>query len=196
MKKSYLVLLCKWCKYVHLKTHYASSKSSRNFMPVVLRQNKFSNIGPSPLPSIAFCCGLSVLLVVTNSVEVLILNTSYASVVGSALAVSALIRLRLTRDDLYLPLRLPIALPIIFLGIFFVLLVLPFTIPDKRLHIAVSFILIAAGIPVYVVLIWWKNKPKLFAQIDKWTLRVAQKLFIGLPEAQQATPNGGDIKLE
>lgn len=166
--------------------------SRQRHMPSLLSLISLDHV--SPMPSIVFCCGLSVLLVATNSVETLILNTSYASVVGSALAIGALIYLRLTRDDLYLPLRLPLVLPILFLLIFLFLLVLPFTIPDKRLPIAVSFILIAAGIPVYFLLIRWQNKPKIFTKIDDLTLLIAQKLFNAIPETHATPP--GDHKLD
>jgi len=61
-------------------------------------------------------------------------------------------------------------------------LALPFTIPAKRLGVAMSFIIIASGIPVYLVFIWWKKKPKFFTKIDQFFLIFAQKLFDALPE--------------
>jgi hypothetical protein len=64
------------------------------------------------------------------------------------------IYLRLTRKDLYLPLGLPLIVPIFFLAFFLLVLVLPFTLPDKRLGIAMSFIIIASGIPFYYVFVW------------------------------------------
>jgi hypothetical protein len=65
-------------------------------------------------------------------------------------------------------------------------LALPFTIPDKRLGVGMSFIIIASGIPVYFIFIWWKKKPKCFAKIDQFFLIVAQKLFDALPETFEA----------
>ena len=103
----------------------------------------------------------------------------------SILPFSAQIYLRLTRKDLYLPLGLPLIVPIFFLAFFLLVLILPFTLPDKRLGIAMSFIIIASGIPFYFVFVWWKNKPAIFAKVDHAALLVCQKLFDALPETVQ-----------
>ena len=145
----------------------------------------FSLIGRenvTPIPALLFSCLISVLLIVSNSMDSLILFTTYASVVGSALAILAQIYLRLTRKDLYLPLGLPLIIPIFFLAFFLLVLVLPFTIPDKRLGIAMSFIIIISGVPFYYVFVWWKSKPEIFARIDNAALLFCQKLFNCLPE--------------
>ena len=136
----------------------------------------------SPIPAIIFSCCLSVLLIATNTISTLIFFSAYAGVLGSAVAICAQIYLRLTRKNLNLPLGLPLFVPIIFLIFFLLVLVLPFTIPDKQLGVGMSFIIIASGIPVYFIFIWWEKKPKLFAKIDQFLLVVAQKLFDALPE--------------
>ena len=156
---------------------------------VASRQNHlpslFSLVGQksvSPIPSILFGCFLSIFLITTNSIDTLILYTTYAGVLGTALAICAQIYLRLTRKNLHLPLRLPIVVPILFLLALLVVLILPFTIPDKRLGVGMSFIIIASGIPVYFIFIWWKNKPKCFAKLDNLALKFCQKMIDGLPE--------------
>ncbi len=163
--------------------------SSSRLLLVAARSNHlprmFSLIGRehvAPIPALLFSCFISVLLIATNSIDSLILYTTYASVIGSALAICAQIYLRLTRNDLYLPLHLPLIVPISFLAFFILVLVLPFTLPDKRLGIGMSFIIILSGIPFYYLFVWWKNKPAIFNKIDHIAMVFCQKLFDCLPE--------------
>jgi hypothetical protein len=55
-------------------------------------------------------------------------------------------------------------------------------LPDKRLGIAMSFIIIASGLPFYYIFVWWTKKPKIFARIDDAALIFCQKMFNCLPE--------------
>jgi hypothetical protein len=48
--------------------------------------------------------------------------------------------------------------------------------------IAMSFIIIATGIPFYYVFVWWQKKPAIFAKVDNAALVFCQKLFNCLPE--------------
>jgi len=163
--------------------------SSSRLLLVAARSNHlprmFSLIGRehvAPIPALLFSCCISILMIATNSIESLILYTTYAGVIGSALSICAQIYLRLTRDDLHLPLRLPLVIPIGFLAFFLLVLVLPFTLPDKRLGIGMSFIIILSGVPFYYLFVWWKNKPKIFNKMDHAALVFCQKLFDCLPE--------------
>jgi hypothetical protein len=58
----------------------------------------------------------------------------------------------------------------------------PLTLLDKRLGIAMSFIIIASGVPFYYIFVWWTKKPKIFAKIDEAALIFCQKMFNCLPE--------------
>ena len=123
------------------------------------------------MPSLIVNAFFTVAMIATNTMDSLIVFTSYASILGSALAVCALIYLRFKEsmkskseraeeentvkpgETKHRRLRLPIIIPILFLLCFIVVLVLPFTNPNRRFAIAISFVIIASGIPVYFIFV-------------------------------------------
>lgn len=163
--------------------------SSSRLLLVAARSNHlpslFSLIGMdhvAPIPALIFSCFVSVILIATNSMDSLILYTTYASVIGSALAICAQIHLRLTRNNLHLPLRLPLCVPIIFLIFFLLVLALPLTLPNHRPGVLMSFVIIISGIPFYYAFIWWRTKPNFFNKLDHVLMISCQKFFLALPE--------------
>lgn len=140
----------------------------------------------TPVPAIILTGSISTIFISTNSIDSLIVYTTYANILGSFAAVLALIYMRLTRNNLFRPLKLPLLIPIIYIGFFAIILVLPFLRPKQSLESGISIAIILTGIPVYFTFIWWKNKPKIFQQIDQRVTNFFQKLFNALPETFDA----------
>jgi hypothetical protein len=48
-------------------------------------------------------------------------------------------------------------------------------LPEKQLGLAMSFIIIASGVPFYYIFVWLTKKLKIFAMIDDAALIFSQK---------------------
>lgn len=96
----------------------------------------------------------------------------WLSVVAS---IAALLWLRHSQPDLPRPIRVNLALPIIFIVLCMVLVLLPsFTEP---MNLVVGCAITLSGVPVYYACIRWRNKPKLYSRMSRGCERFCQLMF-------------------
>lgn len=93
----------------------------------------------------------------TDDVYQLINYTAFVESGFTAVSVGGLLWLRYKRPDLPRPIKVNLILPIIFFVICGFLIVLPlFTTPAL---VGIAMLIIFSGVPVYLLFIYWKNKP-------------------------------------
>lgn len=99
-------------------------------------------------------------MVCIDDVYVLI---TYSTIVESffiMLSVSSVLYFRYTRPDMVRPIKLPVAVPIVFVVICAFLIVVPCYVAPWEVGMGVAITLI--GVPVYYVGVAWKSKPVRF----------------------------------
>ncbi|XP_026675862.1 large neutral amino acids transporter small subunit 1 [Diaphorina citri] len=112
----------------------------------------------TPCPSLVFLCIITLLLMCIDDVFALI---NYATFVESSFtltSVTGLLWLRLKRPDLKRPIKVDIILPITFFIIAAFLVTLPMYV--KPWEVGIGLLMILSGIPVYMVFVYWKDKPR------------------------------------
>ena len=104
---------------------------------------------------------MSLVYLTTTKVYVLINYTAFIESLAVAFSVLALIWLRIKQPDLPRPIQVNIIIPIVFFVVCTFLVLLPFYVSPYETGIgaAITF----SGIPVYLVTIKWKNKPKWYS---------------------------------
>ncbi|XP_054282679.1 Y+L amino acid transporter 2 [Macrosteles quadrilineatus] len=112
----------------------------------------------TPVPSLVFLCIVTLALLVIKDVYVLINYVSFVEALFTLFSVSGLLWLRLKRPNAKRPIKVNILLPITFFIICAFLVVLPCYV--KPWEVGVGIIIILSGIPVYLIFIHWKNKPR------------------------------------
>ncbi|XP_030370237.1 large neutral amino acids transporter small subunit 1 [Scaptodrosophila lebanonensis] len=137
----------------------------------------------TPLPSLAFLCLLSIVMLVVSDVYVLI---TYSSIVESffiMLSVSAVLYFRYTRPGMERPIKVSLWIPAVFVVVCAFLVVVPIYVAPYEVGMGVLITLI--GIPFYYVGVVWQNKPKWVQHaIDNMTF-TCQKLFMSAREEKQ-----------
>ncbi|KAK3921848.1 Large neutral amino acids transporter small subunit 2 [Frankliniella fusca] len=111
----------------------------------------------TPVPSLVFLCIITLVLLVIKDVYVLINYVSFVESFFTLVSVSGLLYMRHSKPDLHRPIKVSIVLPLIFFVICTFLVTFPCYVSPVEVGVGIAIIL--AGIPVYFVFIYWKNKP-------------------------------------
>ncbi|CAG9771620.1 unnamed protein product [Ceutorhynchus assimilis] len=134
----------------------------------------------TPVPSLMFMCIITLFLLVAGDVYVLINYVQFVEALFITISVCGLLYMRYTMPDAKRPIKVTLILPITFLIICAFLVIFPCYESPLEVGIGVAIILI--GIPVYLVTIWWKNKPKWLQQLFDGFNDGCAKLFMCIPE--------------
>ena len=123
---------------------------------------------------------LSLIYLCTSDIYVLI---NYASFVESSfilLSIASLLWLRWKQPDMPRPIRVTILIPIAFFVICSFLVLMPFYV--EPVVIGMGLLITVLGIPVYLVGVMWKNKPKFVNNAMDFLNINTQKMFMAVKE--------------
>lgn len=112
----------------------------------------------TPMPAMLFTGGLSLLMLVSDDVFFLINYMSFVQWLSVGMSIVALLYLRYTKPEMHRPIKFPLVIPITFLICVIFLLVIPLYASTEQTGSALLMVL--SGLPVYVIFVKWKSKPK------------------------------------
>ncbi|XP_015519338.1 large neutral amino acids transporter small subunit 1 [Neodiprion pinetum] len=164
---------------------FASSRlffvGARNgHLPTAIALINVNNL--TPMPSLIFLCIITLVLLVIENVSSLITYVSFVEAVFTTLSVSGLLWLRHKCPDLHRPIKVYIALPIVFFMICVFLVVLPCY--ESPWEVGVGTVLILSGIPVYLIFIQWKRKPRWLVAASHELNMTCAKMFMCVHESK------------
>ncbi|XP_045768345.1 large neutral amino acids transporter small subunit 1 [Maniola jurtina] len=134
----------------------------------------------TPVPSLIFMCLVTLVLLMSNDVEALMVYVTAVEAIFIFCSVAGLLWMRYTRPELMRPIRVNLLLPITFLIVCTFLVVFSCFTRPKEVGIGVAFI--ALGVPIFYVFIMWKHKPSWMTKFcDNFNL-ACSKMFLSLPE--------------
>lgn len=114
----------------------------------------------TPMPSLVFLGLLSVLYLTTTQVYVLINYATFVESSSILASIGALLYLRYHEPERERPIKVHLALPILFFVICLFLVLLPFYV--SPMEAGMGIIITLTGIPVYMLTIYWKSKPRTY----------------------------------
>ncbi|CAJ0947136.1 unnamed protein product, partial [Mesorhabditis belari] len=138
----------------------------------------------TPVPAVLFTGFLSLLyLGLSNNVFSLInyIQIVYWIAIGAAMV--ALLWFRRTMPDAPRPIKVPLLFPIVFLFGCCALVVLPIIADPKET--AIGILIMLSGVPVYLIFLAWKSKPKFFQTLTDGMTTFCQKLFLVVDDEKQ-----------
>eukprot|EP00092_Neocalanus_flemingeri_P034195 GFUD01037191.1.p1 GENE.GFUD01037191.1~~GFUD01037191.1.p1 ORF type:complete len:475 (+),score=140.40 GFUD01037191.1:241-1665(+) len=137
----------------------------------------------TPAPALAFLCILSLLCLSNSNIYSLIDYAAFVESMFILLAIASLLYLRYTRPDMPRPIKVSLAIPIIFLLICTFLVFLPLYVRPKE--VGMGLLITACGVPVYLLCISWKDKPTWLVSSLHSLGYTSQKVFLGLKEDKE-----------
>lgn len=134
----------------------------------------------TPLPSLLFGCLMSLVMLCSRDVQVLINYAAFVETLFVTISIAGLIYMRYKFPKRERPIKVAILLPIFFIFICVFLLLMPLTIDANE--VLWGIIMILSGVPVYLLGVAWRNKPRAFTGlVDSFTV-LSQKVLLTVRE--------------
>jgi len=97
-------------------------------------------------------------------------------------SVGGLLYLRWKQPDLERPIKVNIVLPIVFFIVCSFLILMP--IFEEPEVVGIGLGLIFSGVPIYLLFIYWTNRPAWLTSLVEMLDTTVQKLFFAVPEEE------------
>jgi len=133
----------------------------------------------TPMPSIILLGGSAIVMLFFDNIYALINYLAFGESAVVTMAVAGLLKMRLTEKDRQRPIKFFIGVPIIFLILCFYILFCPFF--EKPMELVYAAAIIASGIPVYFIFVYWENKPAKLLKPWESLSRVIQGTLLCVP---------------
>ncbi|KAH8282770.1 hypothetical protein KR054_009646 [Drosophila jambulina] len=129
----------------------------------------------TPIPSLIFTCLMSLLMLLTDNVYQLINYFSSVLWLSVVASIAGMLWLRHKRPDLPRPIKVHLALPLIFMVSCVALVLLPNLDEPGNLLVGIGITL--AGIPFYYIFIAWQKKPKCYGRLSNSVVEICRAIF-------------------
>lgn len=159
---------------------YAGAEQKQ--MPEILAMIQVNHL--TPTPAVIGMCLLSLIYLGSKDIYALINYAGFATWLAIGLGVACLPYLRWKHPELPRPIKVNLIWPILYILASIFITVVPM-IADPYGTLTGALI-IMTGIPVYIIFIAWKNKPKFIQSFFDNTTIFLQKLLVVVPSEKQA----------
>ncbi|XP_067308534.1 large neutral amino acids transporter small subunit 2 isoform X2 [Pseudorasbora parva] len=128
----------------------------------------------TPIPALLFTCISTLLMLCTSDIYTLINYVGFINYLFYGVTVAGQIVLRIKEPDIYRPIKVSLAWPVIFL-IFWAFLLI-FSLYSEPVVCGIGLAIMSSGVPVYLFGVYWENKPKRFSSLLAKLTHLGQKL--------------------
>ncbi|KAI4896322.1 hypothetical protein NFI96_031192, partial [Prochilodus magdalenae] len=124
----------------------------------MIHMNRFT-----PIPALLFTCLSTLLMLCTSDMYTLINYVGFINYLFYGVTVAGQIVLRVKQPDLYRPIKISLAWPVIYLLFWAFLLI--FSFYSEPVVCCIGLAIMMSGVPVYLAGVHWENKPKNFVNV-------------------------------
>uniref|UniRef100_A0A2I9LQ09 Y+L amino acid transporter 2 n=1 Tax=Centruroides hentzi TaxID=88313 RepID=A0A2I9LQ09_9SCOR len=154
---------------------YAGAEQGQ--MPEILSMIQISHL--TPTPAVIFMALLSLIYLCSSDIYALINYVGFATWLAIGLAVVCLPYFRWKQPNWPRPIKVNLVFPIIYILASIFITVVPMIADPVGTGFGV--IIIATGVPVYLIFVYWENKPKPIRNAIRATTQFLQKIMVVIP---------------
>lgn len=158
------------------------SGAEHNQMPELLSMIQVNHL--TPMPAVIAMCVLSLVYLTSKDIGALINYVGFATWLAIGLAVVCVPYLRYTQPDLPRPIKVHLAWAYIYIIATVFITVVPMV--ADPFGTGMGCLIIASGVPVYFLFIYWQNKPLFIRKILSSATIWMQKLMYVVPAEKKA----------
>ncbi|XP_074640593.1 large neutral amino acids transporter small subunit 2-like isoform X2 [Tubulanus polymorphus] len=152
-------------------------------MPQILSMVQVQRM--TPLPAVLFMGLTSLIYLCSTDMYALINYVGFVNWLSIGLSVVALLYFRWKRPEMNRPIKVALFWPILYVSCTVFLVVLP--LYASPVETGFGCLIIATGIPVYIIFVKWEKKPKVFLNFMNESTLWMQKLFMCVPEERRVS---------
>lgn len=131
----------------------------------------------TPMPAMLFTCFMSLVMLISDDVMMLINYLSFVQWLSVGSSIAGMLYLRWKRPEMHRPIRFHWCIPVFFLIIVVFLLIFP--LMEEPVETGIGLLIVLSGIPVYLLGVAWKKKPKSFQRfINNVTVQCQKMLSV------------------
>lgn len=134
----------------------------------------------TPLPAAACAFPVCLFMLTTDDVFAMINYLSFSRWLFIAITVATVPYFRWKYPDLERPFKVPLILPILFTACAFFMVLS--SILSATLEFIVGLVITLAGLPIYLVFVWWESKPQELTDACRSATIFLQKLLFVVPQ--------------
>ncbi|KAG8183752.1 hypothetical protein JTE90_029333 [Oedothorax gibbosus] len=146
-------------------------------MPRILSMIQVKHL--TPAPAVIAMALLSILYLCSSDIYALINYVGFATWLAIGLAVVCLPYLRWKQPNLNRPIKVHLIFPIVYIIATIFITVVPMM--ADPVGTGFGALIIATGVPVYLIFIYWENKPKAIRKVFDSVTCTLQKLLVVVP---------------
>ncbi|RWS16515.1 Y+L amino acid transporter 2-like protein [Dinothrombium tinctorium] len=151
--------------------------AEQNQMPSLLSMIQINHL--TPTPAVIFMCLLSMIYLIFEDIYLLINYVGFATWLAIGLAVCCIPYLRWKEPNLPRPIKVNLIFPISYIIATIIITVV--SMSADPVGTGMGTIIILTGVPVYMLFIAWKNKPKPVQNAFDSLTSTLQKLLVVIP---------------
>ncbi|KPP78373.1 large neutral amino acids transporter small subunit 2-like, partial [Scleropages formosus] len=137
----------------------------------------------TPIPALLITCVSTLLMLCTSDMYTLINYVGFINYLFYGVTVAGQIVLRIKAPDMPRPIKVSLAWPVTYLLFWAFLLI--FSLYSEPVVCGIGLAIMLSGVPIYLLGVYWENKPWRFnAFVDKWT-RAGQKICMVVYPAEE-----------
>lgn len=159
---------------------YAGAEKEQ--MPELLSMIQINHL--TPMPAVLAMCLLSLVYLASSDIFALINYVGFATWLAIGLAVCCIPYLRWKHPELPRPIKVNLIWPYIYIIATIFITIVPMIADPKGT--GMGCLIIASGIPVYFVFIYWKNKPRIIRKVLASVTICLQKFMYVVPGEKKA----------
>nr|XP_057931267.1 asc-type amino acid transporter 1 isoform X1 [Doryrhamphus excisus] len=135
----------------------------------------------TPIPALLVCCTAATVILCIGETHNLINYVSFINYLSYGVTIAGLLFYRWRKPALYRPIKVRLLVPVCYL--MFWALLLGFSLYSEPLVCGVGLVIMLTGVPVYLLGVYWKKKPKCVDKLIETVTYVGQRLcFVVFPQ--------------